>query len=229
MRTCIAALVVALAATWASACLAYDAGWYRWDAWSGEYPPGFSVTAKKTMLTGRSDMDKDLPRNVACDMPYRAVIHPWNKARTRKSNVGFHSATKIVALTAKEDFLLEATFDGQDLKIPIKKGAVLEYLHNFGEGSFEVRLDGKRYSAEQGLFEHVDDVTNGQFVEDDWAVLTCENATRAFILLDDLRGESNPDDFVPGISATGPGLVGYANARDLTDAEAIALERKRGK
>jgi hypothetical protein len=229
MRTPAFALVVALACLWTSVCQAYDVGWYRWDAWSREYPPGFSITRKNTVLMGRSDMDKDLPRNVACEMPYRAVIHPWNKARIRKSNVKFQSATRIVKLVAKEDFALETSADGQDANVPIKKDDVIEYLHNMAEGAFEVRVNGKLYTAEQSLFEHVGDVAKEQFAEDDWAALTCQNATRAFIFLDDLRDEKNPDEFVPGISDTGPGVGGYGEARDLTEAEVIKLERNRRK
>jgi hypothetical protein len=229
MRTPAFAFVAALACTWASVCQAYDAGWYKWDDWSGEYPPGFSVTGKSTTLMGRADMDKDLPRNVACELPYRAVIHPWNKARIKKSNVKFQSATKILKLVVKEDFALQTSVDGKETTIPIRKDDVLEYLHGISEGAFEVRLNGKLYTAEQDLFEHVEDVGQEHFPEDDWAVLTCQNATRAFIFLDDLHGEKNSDEFVPGISETGPGVVRYGTARDLTDAEAVKLERQRGK
>ena len=49
-------------------------------------------------------MDKDLPRDVACELPYLAVINPWNKERIRKSNMKFFSVTKIIKMTAKEEF-----------------------------------------------------------------------------------------------------------------------------
>ena len=85
----------------------YDKSWFISEFWSGEYPAGFSVTRKSTILMARSAMDKNLPRSVACAMPYLAVIHPWNTRRNQKSKVTYWSASRIVNLIAKEDFVFE--------------------------------------------------------------------------------------------------------------------------
>jgi hypothetical protein len=129
----------------------YDKSWFISEFWSGEYPPGFSVTRKNTFLMARSAMDKSLARSVACAMPYLAVIHPWNTRRNQKRKVTYWSASRIVNLVAKEDF----TFESDAAKIPIKKGDVIEYFRYDAEGAFEVRIKRKQYTAHQDLFEHV--------------------------------------------------------------------------
>ena len=229
MRNILIVAAVVLPVLWSNAGLAYDDGWYKWEGWSGEYPPGFSVTGRKTVLMGRTGLDPDLPRNVACEMPYRAVVHPWNRERIKQSKIKFYSFTRIVKLTAKDDYFLIASTNGIDEQVPIAKGTVLDYIHYVAEGEFEVRLDGRHYTVGQDLFEHLEEIPKDQFVEHDWVVLTCANKARASILLDDIRGKTDPDVFVRGISATGPGLLRYDTARDLTEAEAVGLERKRGK
>jgi len=158
-------LVISFAST--NTFAGYDDSWYRSKFWSHEYPFGFSVTKRNTTLPARSGMDKDLPRNVACKMPYLAVIHPWNGERIKKSHIEFLSATKIVKLVAKEDF----KFDGiPQSDIRIKKGDVIEYIRNDSEGSFEVRIFGKQYTADQNLFRHVDQHEISEFIEDEWVV-----------------------------------------------------------
>ncbi len=120
-------VLVILSASSARTFAGYDDTWFQSNFWSGEYPPGFSVTKKRTTLMARSGMDKDLPRDVACEMPYLALIHPWNKERIRKSNLQFFSATKIIKMIAKEDFDFG---DG----VTVKKGEVVEYIANRAEG-----------------------------------------------------------------------------------------------
>jgi hypothetical protein len=206
----------------------YDDDWYMTKFWSGEYPAGFSVTRAGTTVMGRTAMDKDLPRDVPCVLPYRAVIHPWNRARARKSRVEFHAATRIIRLVAKENFEFVG-LGGQDtVRVPMKTGDAIEYIHNLGEGLFRVRVAGKEHTASQDLFKHVQDVTRDQFVEDDWAVMTCENRRRVHIFLDDLRDPADPEKFAPGIADGRAGHQGYGHSRDLTAAEAQALERERG-
>jgi hypothetical protein len=202
-------VLVILFASSAGALAGYDDTWFKSNFWSGEYPPRFSVTKKRTTLMARSGMDKDLPRDVACEMPYLALIHPWNKERTRKSNLQFFSVTKIIKMIAKEDFDF-----GDD--ITVKKGEVVEYIANRAEGFFYVR---KPYDADQSLFEFVETPTQDQFVEDDWVLLTCQGGNRAYIFAYDLGVRRWPDApaFVPGISDTGPGQNGYGKARDLTE------------
>lgn len=208
----------------------YDKSWYVSEFWSGEYPPGFSVTRPDTVVRARQAMDKAAPRDVACKLPYLAVIHPWNKRRIAKSNIRFFSATKIVRLVAKEPFEFEDAGGNARNKLRLKKGDTIEYIRNDAEGSFEVRILGKQYTAGQNLFDHVEEVAQDQFVEEDWVQLTCEGGTRASILLSDLMLDSeDPAARIAGISPVGPGQTGYGRARDLTAAEARDLESARAK
>jgi hypothetical protein len=214
----------------ASPASGYDSSWYISEFWSGEYPKGFSVTRPDTVVQARRSMDKAAPREVACKLPYLAVIHPWNKRRIAQSEVRFWSATKIVHLIVKEPFLFEDfSRDGRG-KVRLEKGDVIDYIRNDAEGSFEVRIAGKEHTAGQDLFDHVQDVPADQFVEDDWAALTCVGGNRAYIFLDDLGlGSDDRKEQVAGISEPGPGQTGYGHARDLTAAEARALEVERSK
>jgi hypothetical protein len=218
MRVLLFALAMSLQS--AQAFAGYDDTWFMSKGWSGEYPPGFSVTKKRTTLMARSGMDKDLPREVACEMPYLAVINPWNKERIRKSSIQFFSATKIIKMVAKEDFDFG---DG----VAVEKGEVIDYIGNGAEDLFGVRIHGKRYTAGQSLFEFVDAPSRDQFVEDDWVLLTCQSGNRAYIYLDDVRikGPNDSVTFMPGISQ------GYSEefgkARDLTEQEAAKLEKER--
>jgi hypothetical protein len=209
----------------------YGEGWYVSEFWSGEYPPGFSVTRRDTVVQARARMDKAAPREVACKLPYLAVIHPWNRSRIAKSKIKFLSATKIVRLVAKEPFVYE-TQDAkasQIRKIRLKKGDTIEYLGNGAEGSFEIRFAGKLYTADQNLFDHMEDVAQDQFVEEDWVSLSCEGGNRAFILLSDLVLEGATGERTAGVSGVGPGQTGYGRARDLTAAEARGLENPGGR
>ena len=201
-----------LTAPSSSALAGYDNTWFVSAFWSGEYPAGFSVTREHVTLMARSAMDKSLSRTVPCEMPYLAVIHPWNTARNQKSDVRFSSASKIVNLIAKEDF----DFISNQVRFKIRKNDIIQYLRNDAEGAFEVRINGKQYTASQDMFDHVQDVSSDQFVEDDWALLTCVNGGRAYIYLPDVAG-------VPGINDVGPGMVEYGKARDLTVREAQKL------
>src|SRR5262249_31070681 len=187
----------------------------------------FSVTKRHTVLMARTGMAKALPRDVACEMPFLAVIHPWNAARIRESKVTFLSASKIVNMVAKEDFVFRPD-EVSAVPINIKRGEVLEYLRNIGEGAFEVRIRGKRYRADQDLFGHVLDVPGQNFIEENWVALNCVNGKRAFIYLPDL-GLNGTKTRVSGINDIGPGLIKYGKARDLPFREAERLERSNGR
>ena len=205
----------------------YDSSWYISDFWSREYPPGFAVTRPDTVVRARRSMDKATPRDVACMLPYLAVIHPWNQRRAAASQIRFVSATKIIRLTAKEPFAFEDV--GGD-KVRIKKGDVIEYIRNDAEGSFEIRIAGRQYTADQNLFDHVQDVAADQYVEDDWVSLACSGGGRGWIFLAELGlGSDDLKAQTPGISGVGAGVTGYGKARDLTAAEAGELEAARGK
>jgi hypothetical protein len=208
----------------------YDNSWYVSDFWSGEYPPGFSVTRPDTVVRARRAMDKAAPRDVACKLPYLAVIHPWNQRRAAASQIKFLSATRIVQLIAKEQFVFEDMGDDAKRKVEIKKGDVIEYIRNDAEGSFEARIAGKQYTAGQSVFDHVQDIADDQFIEDDWVSLACTGGSRAWIFLAELGlGSDDPKAQTSGISAVGPGQTGYGSARDLTAEEARELEAARKK
>lgn len=208
----------------------YDSSWYISDFWSGEYPHGFAVTQPDMTVQARRSMDKAAPRSIACKLPYLAVIHPWNQRRIAASQIKFRSATRIVQLIAKEAFVFEDAGGEAKRKRAIKKGEVIEYIRNDAEGSFEVRIAGKRYTAGQDLFDHVQDVPSDQFVEDDWVSLACSGGGRAWIFFAELGlGSDDPTAQTPGISAVGRGQRGYGHARDLTAAEARELEADRAR
>jgi hypothetical protein len=203
----------------------YDNTWYISEFWSGEYPPGFSVTRQGTSVLARARMDKAAPRDVTCKLPYLAVVHPWNKRRIARSKIKFMSATRIVRLVAKEPFVFDGPGGERRSKLQIKKGDAIDYIRNDAEGAFEVRIFGKQYTAGQNLFDHVQDVAQDQFVEEDWVLLTCEDGNRATIFLADLtRDSGDAKDRIAGISGVGPGQTGYGQARDLTAGEARDLE-----
>jgi hypothetical protein len=129
-------------------------------------------------------------------------------------------------MIAKENFVFRPEEESA-VPINIKKGEVLEYLRNDGEGAFEVRIRGTRYTANDDLFGHVLDVPGQDFIEENWVALNCVNGKRAFIYLPDL-GPSRLNDaktWVSGINDIGPGLIKYGKARDLTLREAERLER----
>lgn len=113
--------------------------------------------------------------------------------------------------------------------LKIKKGDIIEYLHYLAEGSFEVRVGGKTYTANQDLFEHVAEVPVGD-VEDNWVFLKCANGTRAYIFLGDLKitGQNGAERWVAGVNEAGPAVIKYGEARDLTPSEAQRLEGNSG-
>jgi Sel1 repeat len=161
-------------------------------------------------------------------MPYLAVIHPWNRMRIQRSNIRFISASKIVPLIAREAFEFNGYSGKAGVKVRVRKGESIQYLRNDAEGSFEIKLNGRQYTANQDLFEHVNGLGDS-VEEDDWALMTCENGQRAYLLLADLSGTDSKcmGGFSEGISEVGPGQTGYAKARDLTAAEALELETAR--
>ena len=207
----------------------YDSTWYISNFWSGEYPGGFSVTSENTVVLARANMNKAAPRDVACELPYLAVIHPWNASRITRNKIVFLSATKIVLLFAKEAFEFEGYRGRTAITINVSKGNTIEYIRNDSEGAFEVRISGRQYTASQSLFYHVEEIPGEQFHEDDWVLLSCDNGNRAYIYTPDLIVQKSNQErtYISGILDAGPGLAGYGNAHDLTSAEARQLETDR--
>jgi hypothetical protein len=206
----------------------YDKSWQISKGWAGEYPSGFAVISRKVVVAGRAKLDKSAPKNVKCELPYLAVIHPWNKPRVTKSKIDFWSATRIVPLQAKEDFTFEDA-NNAETRIPIKSGDLIEYIAPAAEGLFTVRIGGKPYTASQDLFEHVEDVPREKFDErDEWFALNCPDGKRAYFLYpDDLSDAANPARFQPGlIEDAEPNGGAYGKMRDLTEAEARVARAK---
>jgi hypothetical protein len=204
-------VLATLAATPASA--GYDDSFYKAEFWSGEYPPGFAVVRRHVIVTGRTAMDRGLPRNVRCALPYKAVFHLWNTRRNKESDARYFTASKIVPMTAKEDF----TFEDGSTKLEIKRGEVLEWLIYNGEGQFSVRIRGKEYAGQQEMLNHVDKPDDPAFVEDQWLSLRCENGVRAWLFFDDLApiGADGEVHYAPGIGDWSGGMIEYGRSRDL--------------
>jgi hypothetical protein len=222
-KICLSLLLLALAAP---ASASYDSSWFQTPYWSGEYPDGISVVKKGTVVLGRKAMDKDVAPSIRCALPYRAVLQPWNRHRNRLSQVTYFTAAKIVPLVAKEDF----TFTPDEgAPVALKKGDTVDFLVYDSEGAFEVRIQGKEYTAEQDFFDHMEPVDNSTFVQDEWIRLRCQNGPAAWLLMGDLRkvDASGNIVYLPGLNEVGPGLTGYGEARDLTEREARKLARER--
>jgi hypothetical protein len=203
----------------------YDKSWYITEYWSGEWPNGFAVVAPNVVVPARSVMDKEEPPSISCALPYKAMFHPWNVNRNQQGNVRYVTASKIVPLVARADFAFQP--DDGSTPIPIAKGQVIEYLIYGAEGFFTVRIDGKEYTAEQGLFDSVEPVADDAFVQEEWLHLRCENAKRAWIYVNDLMqtGEDGQTAYAVGLRAASGGEAGieeYGLARDLTDEEVAA-------
>lgn len=203
-------LFLSLIAAFAGSAFAvpYDSAWHQADFWSGEYPNGVAVIQQNLTVQGRMDMDKDAPANVTCALPYKANFHPWNQTRTETSQVTYRTASKIVPLIAKEDFEL-----GEQQAMKVSKGDVIEYLIYHSEGWFAVRYKGLEYEADDSLFEKVEEVSQDQFVQDEWMYLTCENGAKTWLYLPGLQTAEG--EWLPGLR--GPKIEGYGEASDLTD------------
>jgi hypothetical protein len=149
-----------------------------------------------------------------------AVIHPWNAGGINKNGIEFISASKIVPMIAKQDFKFSGYAGEKAVKFPVKKGMTLNYLRYNAEGTFEIEISGRQYTADQDLFDHVDDTSLADSAADQWVLMTCTNGNRAYIYFDDLVN-------VAGIADVGPGVTEYGKARDLTPAEARDLASQR--
>lgn len=160
----------------------YDNSWYKADYWPGEYPAGFSVIKKGVKIPARSEMTKDVAVSLQCPVEFKSVYHEWNQ----KKRAEYTTFSKIVPLTVKEDFEFLASYeDEEEVRIPLKKGDVIEYLVYGAEGWFTVRINGKEYGADQDLFTKVEDVDQNSFQDDEWLTLNC-GGQKAYVLFSDL-------------------------------------------
>lgn len=209
-------LVMALAFSAASSMAAYDNSWFQAQFWSGEYPNGFAIVKAKTFVPSRQAMDKDLPSDSKCQLPLKAVFHPWNTKRNAKSKAKYFTASKIVKLTAKENFVFE-TDDSK--KIAVKSGETLDFLIYGAEGWFLIKFNGKQYTVFQSIYEHLHEVEQSAYQQDEWLKVNCLNGKSVWVLLSDLvkvDAEGNMV-YLPGVGDWSKGMSGYGSVHDLTD------------
>lgn len=199
----------------------YDSSWYKTDHWSGEYPDGVSIVKAGVKVKGRRKMNKDSRPRVKCELPYLAVFQPWNEARTKISEVSFYTLAKIQNLVAKDDFnFVSAALSPET--IAIKKGQIIEFLAYDQEGFFFVRINGKEYTADLSLFDHIPGHEGGEVSitqeVDQWLQVKCENGKHAWLLLADLKS-------VKGVVIDG-NIKDYGTSLDLTPSEAEELAKQ---
>ncbi len=193
----------------------YDNTWYQADYWPGEYPAGFSVVKKGVKIPARTDTDKDLAPSLQCPVEFKAVYHVWNENK----RADFTTFSKIVPLTVKEDFEFVTYGDeNQEIRIPLQKGDLIEYLVYGAEGWFTVRINGKEYGADQDLFSKVNEVDQSAFQDDQWLVLNCGGQT-AYVLFADLYtvDADGNEKFRDGLASWYLGFRDYGTVTDLTD------------
>lgn len=206
-------LLALFLATGASAMAAtYDSqNWYQADFWSGEYPHGFSVIKKGVKVPARAEMTT-AAKPFQCELPFLAVYHPWNSGRKAL----YRTASRIVKLTAKEEFTLGDEEQGQ---AKVKKGDTIEALIYLSEGGVRVRFNGKIYDAGQEVFQNSEEVSNDAFQQDEWVQLRCVNGPKAWIFLPEMsvQHKDGAEDYLPGLDGWGRGYRDqYGKVTDLT-------------
>lgn len=196
------------------ASAAYDGTWYQADFWSGEYPNGIAIVAEGVAIPARSSMDKDRPVTIECELPYKAVYHPWNQARPAK----YRTAAKIIPMTANEAVTLGEAGD----QAQVAAGELVEYLIYGSEGSFLVRYNGKEYVADQSLLEKMTyDEERMETPQEEWLNVTCVGGEDAWIFMNELvqsDRDGNPA-WPEGTDSWYRGLREYGVVTDLTDAD----------
>ncbi len=192
---------------------AYDNTWYQTDYWSGEYPAGFSVVKKGISIPARTQMDRDLSPTLSCPVEYKGVYHVWNQNQ-RAQYITF---SKIVPLTVKADAEILVYGVDSEVKIPMKKGDVIEYLVYGSEGWFTVRINGETYEADQALFEQVEAVDQSAFLFDQWLEINC-SGKKAYVLFEDLYtvDADGNEKFMNGLDSWFLGFRDYGSVTDLT-------------
>ena len=112
-------------------------------------------------------MDLKLPVTIECELPFKAVFHPWNQGRT----ANYFTAAKIIPMTANEPVTLG--YEGED-QAEVAAGDTVEYLIYGAEGMFTVRYKGKLYTADQSLLEKMTyDEEMMEIPQDEWLNVTC--------------------------------------------------------
>lgn len=206
---------LSLFCVWSFSALAiasYDDSWYRQDFWSGEYPNGVAIVKENVSVPARLTMDRDIPASISCQLPFKAVFHPWNEAR----DVRYVTAAKILSMQAKEDF----EYETQDGVIKAKKGDLLEYLIYYSEGMFALRYKGKVYTADEGILEKTNFDYSMVVGQEEWFQVECVGGLSAWVYMKDLLQYDDDTGeliFRPGLGDWWRGFREYGKVVDLTD------------
>lgn len=192
---------------------AYDQTWYSANFWSGEYPNGFSIVQDGVSLPARASTDLDLPADIQCALPKKAVYHQWNAAR----QADFRTYSKIIPMTANEDLEIGYTETAQ-----VRAGELIEYLIYGAEGMFFVRFNGVEYEADQELLTKVTyDEKAMEIPQDEWIGVTCLDGSVGWIFMRDLYSVDRDGNtlWMTGVDTWFLGFRDYGSVTDLTDAD----------
>lgn len=171
----------------------YDDSWTIGPGWPGEYPNGFSINSKTTVLMGRTEPSLSAKADTPCPMEFKATIHPWNTARIQTDELDFLTATKNVALKVTKDASLDVVVaDMSDVgavkSIPVKAGETITLQQYFAEGFGQIAYNGISYEADlQQLTDFTDSNNNKPLETHEWVKLTCadKGARRVWMLFDE--------------------------------------------
>ena len=192
---------------------AYDQTWYQANFWSGEYPNGFSIVKDGVSVPARASTDLDLPLDIQCSLPKKAVYHQWNAAR----QADFRTYSKIIPMTANVDLEIGYTETAQ-----VRAGDLIEYLIYGADGMFFVRYNGVEYEADQELLTKVTyDEKAMETPQDEWIGVTCLDGSTAWIFMRDLYTVDRDGNtaWMSGVDSWFLGFRDYGSVTDLTDAE----------
>jgi hypothetical protein len=189
----------------------YDASWYRANAWSGEYPDGFTMASNvATKIRGSPNLDA--PKSIPCMLRKGATYHQWNKKRVIADRLDFISFTKIETYELNAAFTVELRrqSESDDTIIQFKKGDQWLYLAGPVEGKFLIRFNDAIYIAGQDLYEKSTKVeapgNDDESTYDEWLKLRCANGAVGWILFNEIKD---------GREFAAPNITGYGYASDL--------------
>ena len=165
---------------------------YWSEFWSGEWPPGFTMTDDVTMNV-HSRPAADSSRSVACTFKKGATYHPWNQDRIEKDYLKFLTSQQTIehiVNAAVNAYVSDPQTDEQS-RLKVKKGDRWTFLTYYAEGFFLMSFNGKEYVAEQDLYENSSPADPNQSTEDsyeEWLSLPCDNKANGWLLLSDIAG-----------------------------------------
>lgn len=187
----------------------YAGNWTIGEGWPGEYPNGFSVSAEKVVLMGRSVPDPNIAPDKPCLLETGATYHEWNKVRVKTDNLTFISATEQIPLTVTKDATVKVEQGLDMVPVEVKAGDTILLERYFSEGFGQIGIAGKSYTTDlQQLIDYTDGNQNDPLKVDEWVEITCadKGAHRAWFLYRDVIE-------APGIIPTP--IEGFGEASDL--------------